>query len=143
MTIGSMLGDIVNSFFRKPVTEKYPFVRSETPDDLRGKVVWNPETCTGCGLCVKDCPSDALELFTLDRAAKRYVMLYHMDACTFCSQCEVSCRSKSITLSNDQWELASTSRTPFDIYYGREEDVAKVLETASQEKTEPDPEGCE
>jgi formate hydrogenlyase subunit 6/NADH:ubiquinone oxidoreductase subunit I len=135
-----MLGDIVNSFFKRPATGRYPFVRTEAPEDLRGKVVWNPETCTGCGLCVKDCPSQALELFTLDKAAKRYVMLYHMDCCTYCAQCEVSCRSKSIYLTNDEWELASTSRTPFEVYYGREEDVQKVLEPEPQGEPDLSPE---
>ena len=96
MTIGSMFTDILNSFFKKPVTEKYPFTKVEAPEDLRGKVIWDATTCTGCGLCVKDCPSGALELFTVDKINKRFVMLYHVDRCTYCAQCEVSCRSKSI-----------------------------------------------
>jgi len=136
MTIGSMLGDILNSFVRKPVTEKYPFERRETPEDFRGKVVWNAETCTGCGLCVKDCPSGALELFTIDKAAKKFVMLYRVDQCTFCAQCAASCRSKSIELSDEIWELASTNRTPFEVYYGRDEDVKLILEKAAQTATE-------
>jgi len=137
MTIGSMLGDIVNSFFKKPATEKYPFVRVEAPEDLRGKVLWDATNCTGCQLCVKDCPSNALELFTVDKANKRYVMLYHLDRCTYCAQCEVSCRMKSIRLSDEQWELASTSRTPFEVYYGREEDIKFILEQAAQKAGEP------
>ncbi len=132
MTIGSMLGDIVESFFKKPVTIKYPFAKSEPPQDFRGKVVWNPETCNGCTMCVKDCPSSALELFVVDKAAKKFVMLYRADHCTFCGQCEVSCRSKSIELSNNQWELAATTLTPFEVYYGREEDVKTILEQAAQ-----------
>jgi len=141
MTIGSMLGDILKSFVSKPVTEKYPFVRRETPEDFRGKVVWNPETCTGCGLCVKDCPSEALELFTVDKANKKFVMLYRVDHCTFCAQCTASCRSKSILLSDDQWELASVNRNPFEVYYGRDEDVKYVLEQAAQSETGTP--GCE
>jgi formate hydrogenlyase subunit 6/NADH:ubiquinone oxidoreductase subunit I len=137
MTIGSMLGDIVNSFFRKPATEQYPFVRVEAPEDLRGKVLWDGSNCTGCQLCVKDCPSNALELFTVDKANKRYVMLYHLDRCTYCAQCEVSCRMKSIHLSDEQWELASTTRTPFEVYYGREEDIKFILEQAAQKAGEP------
>jgi formate hydrogenlyase subunit 6/NADH:ubiquinone oxidoreductase subunit I len=127
-----MFSDIVSDFLKRPVTEKYPFVKVETPEGFRGKVVYDPSTCTGCGLCVRDCPSNALELFTLDRANKRYVMRYSMDSCTFCAQCEQSCRSSSITLSNDQWELASISRAPFEVYYGLEEDIKKVLEPAAQ-----------
>lgn len=132
MSIGSMLGDIVNSFFKKPVTEKYPFEKREAPKDFRGKVIWHPETCTGCTLCVKDCPANALELFTIDKANKKFVMLYRVDRCTYCAQCVASCRFNSIELSDNIWELASTNRDPFEVYYGRDEDVKFILDGIAQ-----------
>lgn len=73
MPIGSMLGDIVKSFFTKPVTEKYPFVKIAAPENLRGKVVWKPENCSGCQLSIKDCPSKAIELIVIDKVNKRFV----------------------------------------------------------------------
>ena len=42
--------------------------------DLRALLQFNPEKCTGCGVCVKDCPAEALELITLDKASKRFVL---------------------------------------------------------------------
>jgi formate hydrogenlyase subunit 6/NADH:ubiquinone oxidoreductase subunit I len=77
-------------------------------------------------LCVKDCPAQALELITLDKKAKRFVMRYHVDRCTFCAQCVESCRFNCIGLKNDQWELASNDRGDFTIMYGRPEDVENV-----------------
>ena len=131
MTIGSMLGDIVKSFFKKPVTVKYPFVKQDTPENFRGKLVYNPEKCTGCQLCIKDCPTGGIELITLDKVNKRFVMRYNLDKCTYCAQCVVNCRFNCLEMSETQWELASTSKEPFEVYYGREEDVKLLLEQAA------------
>ena len=132
-TIGAMLGDVVHSLFIRPVTEYYPFIRKPDPERLRGKLIWNPEKCSGCQLCVKDCPSEALELVVLDKATKRFVMLYHADRCTYCAQCVESCKLKCLEMSNAQWELASLKKDPFANFYGREADVQNVLARAAQE----------
>ena len=79
-------------------------------------------------LCVKDCPSDAIELITIDKVAKKFVMRYHADRCTYCAQCVLSCRFKCLEMSSEDWELASANKQPFEVYYGREEDVAFLLE---------------
>jgi formate hydrogenlyase subunit 6/NADH:ubiquinone oxidoreductase subunit I len=130
MKIGSMFSDIFNSFFKKPVTEKYPFEKKPAPENLRGKLIYSPEKCTGCQLCVKDCPAEALELLVVDKVNKRFVMKYHADRCTFCAQCLESCRMNCLVMSNTEWEMAALNKEPFTVYYGREEDVAFILAKA-------------
>lgn len=140
MKIGAMLSDVVQSLFKSPATQKYPFVKKPAPQDFRGKLVWDPEKCTGCQLCVKDCPANAIELVVLDKVNKRFVMRYHADRCIYCSQCVLNCRFKCLNMSNEQWELAATQKTPFEVYYGRDEDVQFLLDKAAKEGTgEP---GC-
>jgi hypothetical protein len=39
-------------------------------------------------------------------------------------------------MSNEQWELASLTKEPFTVYYGREEDVQNLLARFAQESTE-------
>lgn len=128
MKIGVMLPDLVNSLFKEPVTERYPFERRSTPARLRGKLEWDPSKCTGCQLCVKDCPSEAIELVVIDKASKRFTMRYQVDRCTYCGQCVENCRFNCLSMSSEEWELAALSKDPFEMMYGRDEDVRLVLE---------------
>ncbi len=119
MKIGTMVGDVLGSLFRQPVTQQYPFERKEAPRRLRGKLHWDAEKCTGCLLCVKDCPAQAIEVIMVDKANKRFVMRYHVDRCTFCSQCVVSCRQGALGMSSEEWELAALNRELlYDLLWG-------------------------
>lgn len=132
MKISTMFGDMMRVLFRRPATELYPFVRRPVPERLRGKLVWNPEKCTGCCLCVKDCPADAIELITIDKANKRFVMRYHADRCTFCGQCVQNCRFSCLDMPSEVWELAARTKAPFTVNYGRDEDLNRLLEKLPQ-----------
>jgi formate hydrogenlyase subunit 6/NADH:ubiquinone oxidoreductase subunit I len=121
--IGMMVTDVIRSFFQKPVTRRYPFERKEAPEAFRGKLTWDASHCTGCQLCVKDCPANAIELIVIDKASKRYMLRFYSDRCTYCAQCVVNCRFKCLGLSHDEWELAALSKEPFTVYYGAEGDI--------------------
>ena len=127
MKFGTMLSDVSSALFRRPATENYPFVRQRNPPGLRSFLKLNPETCTGCGLCAMDCPANAIQVTVLDRKAKRFVFSYYTDRCLFCGQCVETCRQGSLSMVNDQWELAALDKKSFlvtlrDINY-----AAKVL----------------
>lgn len=120
MRIGSMLGDLGRSLFKRPITEKYPYEQKATPARFRGKLHYDESKCTGCRICVRDCPSKAIEIVVIDKANKRYAMKYDVGRCTFCGQCLQSCRFGCLDLSNKDWELASGSKAPFTEFYGPE-----------------------
>lgn len=131
MRIGTMFKDVVKSLFTKSSTRLYPVERVAPPERYRGILSYNPSLCTGCSLCVKDCPADAIELVILDRAAKRYVVKYRMDRCIYCGQCVVNCKFKCIGMSNQDWEHASLDQN-FMVYYGKERDIAGYLESTAK-----------
>lgn len=127
MKLSAMWRDALDSLVRSPVTEKYPFKRYEAPEHLRSRLHWDASKCTGCGLCAKDCPADAIEMIVIDKKNRQFVFRYDVDRCTFCAQCVASCRQGCLSMANDEWELAALSRDDFKVYYGDNGDVETVL----------------
>lgn len=126
MKVMTMWRDAIGGLFKPPATQRYPFVRLAAPEKLRGHLEWHAESCTGCGLCAKDCPAEAIEVIVLDKKARRFVFRYHVDRCTFCAQCVESCRQECLKLT-DQWELAALNKDDFLVQYGKAEDVEAAL----------------
>jgi len=99
----------------KPVTRLYPYTKGEVPKGLRGLINYDMSKCMGCGLCERDCPSAAIEMFGKGKEAEFKVFL---DRCTFCSQCADSCPVDAITLT-ENYELARFKREELIIEFKR------------------------
>jgi formate hydrogenlyase subunit 6/NADH:ubiquinone oxidoreductase subunit I len=99
--------------FERPATELYPFEKTAAPQRLRGMLDWDYATCTGCTLCQRDCPAEAIEIEVIDRKAKQFNFTYYADRCTFCAQCVHSCRAGSLEMLSDEWELAGFNLDSF------------------------------
>jgi len=122
----SMLPQVFAQMFKKPFTNKFPakytpdsttkFMESvqkgkaqiippvEAPDGFRGKIRYDREKCTGCQLCIKVCPSGAIEFKPEEKKIKIYLA-----RCTFCSQCNDICPLNCLTMSRD-FLLADTDK---------------------------------
>ncbi|MDP2720088.1 MAG: 4Fe-4S binding protein [Dehalococcoidia bacterium] len=55
----------------------------------------NPELCNGCGICVEDCPVDALRMNQDDKA----FIAYTLD-CAVCFQCSTNCPVEAVTVNS-------------------------------------------
>lgn len=127
MKIGTMLNDVIVSLFLPPATQLYPFERRGGPVRLRAHLIWDKQSCTGCGVCSMDCPSNAIDVIAIDKKSNQIVIRYHLDRCTFCAQCVSSCMKGSLSFINDEWEFAALNKKTFKIFYGDPEDVGQVL----------------
>ncbi|MCK5474559.1 MAG: 4Fe-4S dicluster domain-containing protein [Candidatus Aenigmarchaeota archaeon] len=99
--------EAIKNMLSPPATRKYPKIKPKLPENFRGKIEHFPEKCTYCGLCEKNCPSNAI---TVDREKKTWACDY--GKCTFCSQCEEDCRKINkcaIKLTKD-YELAKKNK---------------------------------
>ena len=73
----------------------------------------NPETCIGCGLCVKRCPMEAIQLEASDEAQNKVgkVAVLEQEKCIGCGVCAYKCPSKSILLESRE----ETTEPPTDM----------------------------
>jgi len=107
LSVSPMVKELLSYLFRKPATEKYPFVKVEVPEGFRGKQVYDINLCISCGLCSRDCPAKAIEMVEIDGKRRP---LFHLDLCIFCYQCAESCPRNAIK-SSEFFELASTHKS--------------------------------
>lgn len=93
-----LLKAIIDAVIARPDTVAYPYGDLVLPEGYRGAIVIDPEKCTGCGLCVRDCPTGALKLEKKSR--DEFKLIHYPARCAYCSQCENSCHRSAIGHSN-------------------------------------------
>jgi formate hydrogenlyase subunit 6/NADH:ubiquinone oxidoreductase subunit I len=102
----SMFKVSFSNFFNKPATIKYPFEKPLVADTFRGKQALDLSLCVGCGLCSKDCPSQAIEMIEVNKKKRP---IFHLDRCIFCYLCEENCPKHAIVRTKD-FEMATLNK---------------------------------
>jgi len=92
-----LLLSIVDALSRNE-TVRYPDAELTLPQGYRGAIQLDENKCTGCGLCIRDCPAKALEMEKESRSV--YKIIYHPARCAYCGQCEHTCHRQAITHTN-------------------------------------------
>ena len=95
-----------------------PSTLSEIHDRIRKKFYWNAAKCIGCRLCEFDCPSNALQLITIDETTQKYQMRYNAARCLFCAQCVVTCEEGSIAITSVEFDFSSNNKDDYEIVFG-------------------------
>ena len=68
-------------------------------DKFRGKLVFYPEKCIGCKLCMRDCPSGAINI--VKRPDNTFEAQIDLGKCIYCAQCVDSCPKKALEATKD------------------------------------------
>lgn len=107
---GTIARELFLRLVSRPATVCYPRERLTLPPGFRGRPRLDVDRCNGCGLCARECPSEAIDLLALAEKVKRPA--FYFDRCTFCGVCAELCPRDAITMSA-VFELAAGSREAF------------------------------
>jgi Formate hydrogenlyase subunit 6/NADH:ubiquinone oxidoreductase 23 kD subunit (chain I) len=109
---GKMLPLALRSLLKKPATIDYPHQKANVPPDFRGKLKFDASRCVGCRLCMKDCPSGAIEIINVGE--KLFKAVVHLDKCIYCGQCTESCKRGALCCT-PEFELAAFDRSKLTV----------------------------
>jgi formate hydrogenlyase subunit 6/NADH:ubiquinone oxidoreductase subunit I len=136
---GKMAAQVISGgLFHKPATLLYPYEKATMPKGFRGRLIFYPERCVFCKLCMKDCPSEAIQINKLGE--KQYQAIVNLGRCLFCGQCTLSCNKDALEMSTN-YELATTQAGAMSIDIGRDPKAEGGVEAECVDDEVPGPEG--
>lgn len=105
---GKMFPEVFASLGKPPATVKYPKEKTDIPVDYRGRIAFTAKECIGCKMCMRDCPSKAIEIEKIGEE-KVFKAHFFLDRCIYCAQCVDSCPRNALK-STPNFELAQYER---------------------------------
>jgi len=111
---GKMIGEVLRSIWRKPATVLYPFTKIRMPEHFRGKLKFDATKCIGCKMCMRDCPSGAIEIVKVGE--KQFEAHIDLSRCIYCAQCVDSCPKGALEATAD-FELAGLRRDQLKVVF--------------------------
>ena len=126
-----MLSEVLTHLFKKPFTSRYPFEKARVTPRFRGRIDFDSSKCIGCQLCVRVCPSKAIEIplsaeqpapapaaegQTAAPARKKFDCIMKLGNCVYCWQCAETCPKQALITTQD-FELAQIDKSKLVRHY--------------------------
>ncbi|MCW4025304.1 MAG: 4Fe-4S binding protein [Candidatus Bathyarchaeota archaeon] len=103
----SMLKKAAKNILKKPATIKYPYEKAKVAEGFRGEPSLDYDTCSGCGICSRECPAQAIIMGEIEGKKRPTILL---DRCIFCYHCAEICPKKAIKRT-EVFELAALDKS--------------------------------
>ena len=134
---GKMAAQVIGGgLFKKPATLLYPAQKATMPKGFRGRLSFWPERCVYCKLCMKDCPSEAIQINKLGE--KQYEAIVNLGRCLFCGQCVQSCNKDALEMTTN-YELAVGKSEGMTVNIGRDLEAQGGVEAVCEDEDVPGP----
>jgi formate hydrogenlyase subunit 6/NADH:ubiquinone oxidoreductase subunit I len=103
---------VIKNAFHRPATRNYPKTVREPYPGQKGHIVIDIPKCIYCGMCMRKCPTHAIEVKRADRtwAINRF-------RCIMCAACTETCPKKCLSMDGHYTPPAQTKSV--DIFRGR------------------------
>lgn len=94
--------ETIKAFSKERFTVEFPEHRESLPDNYRGMLRLDIETCISCSACERICPNKTITMVQIitDKGAKIMPQI-GIERCLFCALCEEVCPPKCLTLGKD------------------------------------------
>jgi formate hydrogenlyase subunit 6/NADH:ubiquinone oxidoreductase subunit I len=132
--LGTMMRQVMKSVLDKPATVLYPAVKVQMPPKFRGKLVFYPEKCICCKLCMRDCPTGAIEIRKVGE--KQFEADIDLAKCIYCAQCVDVCPKKALEATGD-FELAQLEHGKLRVTYRADPKATPEKITGAEPEGEP------
>lgn len=119
---GKMVKTVLEHVFKKPATIKYPYEKSGMPEGFRGELSFSQEKCIGCKMCMRDCPTGAINI--KKAGEKQFIAEIDLGKCIYCGQCVDSCVKKALAITG-AFELAQLDKAKLQIMFGEPDQNTK------------------
>jgi formate hydrogenlyase subunit 6/NADH:ubiquinone oxidoreductase subunit I len=114
MRPGKMIKEVLRHLLKKPATILYPAEKISMPKNFRGKLIFYPEKCIGCKMCMRDCPTGAITITKVGE--KEFEAEIDFAKCIYCCQCVDVCPKKALEATTDV-ELAQLDRDKLKVVF--------------------------